>query len=97
MSVTVLLEAKVHADRVGEFTDYIASIIADTRAYDGCNEMTFTVNQDDPTDIVFVESWDSREQYEKYFAWRQETGALDAVAPMLVSPPTKRFLDTVDM
>lgn len=97
MSVRVLVEAKVQADRMGDFTDYIASIVDGTRSYDGCSEMTFTVDQDDPTSVVFVETWESREKYEKYFAWRQESGALDKVGPMLQAPPSLRFLEVVEM
>lgn len=97
MSVQVLLEAKLQPDKVDEFTAYIASIIHETRGYDGCNSMTFTLDQDDPTTAVFVESWESREKYEAYFAWRQETGALDKIGPMVAGPPSKRFLDVVEM
>ena len=97
MSVLVLVEIKLQDDKVEDFTTYIASIVADTRSYDGCEEMTFRVNQDDPTDVMFVETWESREKYEKYFAWREESGALDVLGPMIAAAPNKRFYDEVDM
>jgi len=97
MSVLVLVECKLQDDKVEEFTNYIASIVEDTRSYDGCESMTFKVNQDDRTDIAFVESWENREKYEKYFAWRQESGALDKLGPMLAAPPNVRYFDNVEM
>lgn len=97
MGVVVLLDLKVKPDKVEEFKEFVASIIGDTRAYDGCESMTFTANQDDPTNVVFVERWESREKYEKYFAWRVETGALEQVVPMLASEPSPRYYDVVDM
>ena len=97
MSVIVLLDLKLQPDKVTEFTDHIASIIHETREYDGCEEMTFASNQDDPTNVYFLERWESREKYESYFAWRVETGALEKIAPMLAAEPAPRYLDLVDM
>ena len=97
MSVVVLVELKVQGEKVDEFTAFIASIVEETRNYEGCNSMTFNINQDDPTNIVFIESWDTRDQYEKYFAWRQESGALDSLSTMLSGAPILRFFDPVEM
>ena len=91
------MDCKAHADKIEEFTAYIASVVGETRSYDGCELMTFNVNQDDPTDVTFIESWENREKYEHYFAWRQESGSLDNLGPMLVGPPNVRFLDEVEM
>ncbi len=97
MSVMVLVEVKLKDDKTEEFESYIASIIGDTRGYDGCNSMRFNVNQDDKTNVLFVESWESREKYEEYFAWRGETGVLDKLGPMLAAEPNLRFFDDVGM
>jgi quinol monooxygenase YgiN len=51
------------------------------------------LNQDDGDNLVIVERWQSRPHYEKYFAWRQETGLLDRLGPLLGAPPSVRFLD----
>jgi quinol monooxygenase YgiN len=59
--------------------------------------MTYTVNQEDPTNVVFAEKWESRDKYETYFAWRQQTGVLDRLVPMLRAEPSVRFLDPVKM
>ena len=97
MSVYVLLEAQVKPESANDFREAIAGIIHETRAYDGCEMMEYTVNQDDPTNVVFVEKWETREKYEKYFNWRVETGALNAIMPMLSAEPAKRYLNIDSM
>lgn len=97
MTVRVLVDLKVQPSKIEEFKTFIASLVEGTRSYDGCEEMTVNVNQDDPSNVLFVETWESREKYEKYFAWRQESGALDKVAPMLTEEPSLRYLDPVEM
>jgi quinol monooxygenase YgiN len=56
-----------------------------------------TRNQDDPTNFIFVEQWDSRQHYERYFAWRQETGVLDQLAGMIRGQASFRFFDYVGL
>ena len=77
MSVTVLLECAVKPD-----VDLIAmmkQMLPDTRAYDGCEGVEVTQNQDDSNNIVLIERWASRDHYEKYVAWRTERGDMDTL------------------
>ena len=46
--------------------------------------------------MVLVEVWESREQYEKYLAWRGETGTIDRLMEALAEPPTIRHFDVTD-
>ena len=96
MACTVLLEIQVKPDQVDTIKQVFKDILGDTRAYDGCQGVEVTQNNDDPTNIVLVEKWDTRAHYEKYFAWRQETGAIDALGDMLAAPPSLRYFDPVD-
>jgi quinol monooxygenase YgiN len=50
-------------------------------------------NQADPTGIVIVEQWDSRQQYENYLAWRTERGDMEVFGAMMAGPPNIRFFD----
>jgi quinol monooxygenase YgiN len=45
---------------------------------------------------VFYERWDSRQHYEKYLAWRTETGVADQLVAMLAAPPSIRYFERVD-
>jgi len=71
----------------------IAGVIDGTRAYDGCELMTMVVNQDDPSNVLFVERWETRAKYEAYLAWRTETGSMENLVGMLAGDPVIRFFD----
>jgi quinol monooxygenase YgiN len=93
MSVVVLVDLNVKADRVDDLISYIAGVIDGTRAYDGCELMTMVVNQDDPSNVLFVERWETRAKYEAYLAWRTETGSMENLVGMLAGDPVIRFFD----
>ena len=46
--------------------------------------------------IVMVEHWDSKAHYEKYLAWREETGVLSDFGALLEGAPMIRFFDVLD-
>ena len=50
-------------------------------------------NQDDTNTLVLIEQWDTRGQYEKYLAWRQESGTLAKIVELLDGPPSIRYFD----
>ncbi|MGH9000287.1 MAG: putative quinol monooxygenase [Acidimicrobiia bacterium] len=96
MSVTVMFEFHVQGDKVSELKGVLKAILPDTRAYDGCQSVTVHQDQDEPTTLVVYETWASRPQYEKYLAWRTETGAVASLGEALAEAPSLRFFDTVD-
>ena len=71
-------------------------ILPDTRSYDGCLGLDTYQDQDDPDTLVLVQKWDSRQHYEKYFGWRQETGAFDELAAAVEGPPSIRYFNLTD-
>jgi quinol monooxygenase YgiN len=50
-------------------------------------------DHDDPSRIVFMEKWDARQDFERYLAWRNETGAVAELGEMLEGPIDFRFHD----
>ena len=72
MSILVQLEANAKPECVSEMSGALAGLFPETRAYDGCVDITAYLNDDGHT-FVFVEHWETKEQYEKYLAWREET------------------------
>ena len=68
-------------------------ILPDTRAYDGCQGVTVHTNLDAPDDVALVEYWDSRAHYEKYVAWRAETGVLGQIVSLLAGEPSIRYFE----
>lgn len=93
MACTVLLELKVKPECVDDTLAGLAGLLPETRQYEGCIEVYAHQDQDDPTTILAIEQWDSREAYEKYFAWRTETGVIDALAAWVSAPPSIRYFD----
>ncbi len=95
MSTLVTLEGIAKAESVQELKDFMKRHLPDTRSYDGCQDITAYLNEDGRT-MVAVEHWDSKEHYQKYLAWREETGVLADLAAMLDGEPTIRFFDPID-
>ncbi len=93
MSVTVLLDLKAAPGSIGQLKQLFSEILEDTRAYDGCDGLEVHLNQDDGDNLLIIERWQSRPHYEKYFAWRQETGLIDRIGPLLGAAPSIRYLD----
>ena len=97
MSVVVLLDFRVHPDKVEETKTFLGQILPETRAYPGCNGIDVYNNGDDPTNFVFHERWQSREHYKKYFAWRTGNGSMEEFGKKLIGPPNVRYFERVDV
>jgi quinol monooxygenase YgiN len=93
MSVTVLLDLTAKPGSIDALKEIFVEILPDTRSHDGCEGLEVKINSDDPNNLVIVERWQSRPHYEKYFGWRQETGLIDRLGPVLGAPPSVRYLD----
>ena len=96
MSVLVLVEGPVSPENIEDMKAYMAEILPDTRAYDGCNGVEMYFNMDDPGNMIIVEYWDKRSQHEEYVGWRTETGVMAKIGAMLSGPPTIRYLEKTD-
>jgi len=96
MPVMVLLEGKAKADAVGRLKKALPTLFPDTRKYDGCRGITAYMNADDGKTVVFLEDWETKAQYERYLAWRTETGVIADLVSMLEAPPSIRYFEQVD-
>ena len=67
--------------------------MSDARDYEGCRGVDTLQNSDDADNVVLVEEWETREQYENYVAWRRENGVTDRLTQMLAEPPNVRHFD----
>lgn len=89
VTVTVLFPTK--SEESDRFHDTLVSVLPDTRAFDGCIEVTTHRGLDDPSQVLLLEEWDSREKYLAYLQWRVETGLIEAIGPMLAGEPVTNF------
>jgi len=76
MAIMVLLEGKAKAEKVDRLKARLAELFPVTRQYEGCRGITAYVGADDGRTVVFVEYWETKGHYERYLAWRTETGVI---------------------
>jgi quinol monooxygenase YgiN len=93
MSCQVILEFSAKPDCVDKVRAWLKGVLPDTRSFPGCVTLHVIQNQEDPTGIMIVEQWDSRQDYEKYLAWRTERGDMVEFGAMMAGPPNIRFFD----
>ena len=96
MSVLVLVEAQVKPEDISDMKSYMAEILPDTRAYDGCQRIDLYLNTEDTGGMILVEHWDSCAHYEKYRAWRDGTGFRERIGTMLAGPLSLRYFERID-
>ena len=82
MPVTVIAEFHAAPGKLDELLATLKAVLPETRAYDGCLGLDSWLDQDRST-IVLTEQWDSFDHYDRYLAWRAETGVLAAAAGLL--------------
>lgn len=96
MTTTVMLEFKAKPDLGNGLVAKLKEILPDTRSYDGCQQIDVYQNNDDPDTCIIQGLWDSQGHYEKYIAWREETGVLAAFVEALEGPPNIRYFNKTD-
>jgi quinol monooxygenase YgiN len=96
MAIMVLLEGKAKAETVDHLKAALPKLFPDTRRYEGCQGITAYIGADDGRTVVFVEYWDTKAHYERYLAWRTETGVIAELVGMLEVPPSIRYFEQID-
>ena len=96
MAVTIILEIQAKKGTGNDLLATMKGILPETRNYDGCIGLNVYQNQDDSDVMVLVENFESKAHYEKYLAWREETGVLQKLGAALEGPPSIRFFDLTD-
>jgi quinol monooxygenase YgiN len=97
MTCLVHIEFRARQESIDKLLSWLREILPDTRCREGCVSVAVTRNQDDPLNFAFVELWDSRQHYERYFAWREQQGVLDQLATMVDGQASFRFFDIVGL
>ena len=92
MSVMVTIEMPVIPEKLEEYLGILKQALVDTRAYKGCQSVATYVEQEN-SNVVLVEEWDSAEDQQAYMSWRVETGLLDAIAPFMQGELIQRTFD----
>ena len=82
MSHYVIAEFHAAEGKLADLTAALRGALAETRAYDGCLNLESWLDSERNT-IILTEQWVSHDHYDRYLAWRRETGVFDVLAPML--------------
>jgi quinol monooxygenase YgiN len=95
METTVLLEVQVKPEKIDEMKQTLREMLVATRAYDGCIRVDVIHDQDKPGSFILVQKWRTRGHYEKYGAWRAETGMAQSMAEKLQATFSLRYFESV--
>jgi quinol monooxygenase YgiN len=88
MAALVSLELKLKPEAVQTLRDTLPAMLPDTRKYPGSKDVRFYLQKDYPTVAVAVEHWKTSGHYEKYLAWRTETGAFAKLGELVAAQPS---------
>lgn len=78
----VIAEFPVKPGKRDEFEAALRAALPDTRAFAGCRDIK-VLHDDERNAFVLIEKWDSFDHYDKYLAWRMETGLGEMLDPLL--------------
>ena len=67
-----------------------------TAQFDGCHGVIAPTDQNKANTVMMVGDWESRAHYEKYIAWRAETGGMEVLQALAAGPPIIRYFDRFD-
>lgn len=95
MAVKIIIDLQAKQGHGDALAQLFKELLPDTRSYDGCIEVGVFRDLDDPDRMSIVESFASREAYQRYFDWRVESGSLAALAEQLADAPQPRFLEDI--
>jgi quinol monooxygenase YgiN len=92
MAVVVTLDLRYKPEAAAEGIAKLQASLTDTRAFEGNRGVRMLVGADDPTRVLLVEDWESREAQQAYVAWRAE-GRSSLTPDRLEAPPTVSFFE----
>ncbi len=95
MTTMVCIEAELQPDRIDDAVAFLRERFPETRDYPGCKGIHAYLHDDGKT-MVFVELWEARENFERYLAWRQESGSFEKFTDMVVGDMNIRTFAQVD-
>lgn len=92
VTITVILPLKHEA--ADAFCDAFPGILEETKLRKGFRSLEIHRNEADPSRIIIIENWATREDYLAYTAWRMADGGQEAFEAILASAPVTEFWTT---
>jgi quinol monooxygenase YgiN len=82
-TLRVVARLKARADKASELRTVLEALIAPTRKEAGCISYELLENQDDPTDLTFLEEWVDGEALDSHFETDHIRGAMEKLPDLL--------------
>ena len=96
MTIITTIEFRAAAGQRDALVEKMLAILPDTRSYDGCESITFVESDESAGSFLLVERWASRDHYDKYRAWRKETGTSVLGSDLVDGTPTSQYFSLVN-
>lgn len=87
MALIALLDLTLKAETLDDAKVVLGRVLADTRAFDGCQGVDVLVDEDDETHWIAYERWESAEADAKYREFREGPGKITDLGPLLGGAP----------
>lgn len=91
MTITALLELRLKPESLDTSYQLLREILADTRAFAGCESVNVLIDNADPAHVIVHETWASVEADAAYRAWREGDG-VTTLGSVLTGPPVLTVL-----
>jgi quinol monooxygenase YgiN len=95
--VLVTVEFAARPGRRRDLEEYLATLLPDTRAFDGSLEVMTFVPDGVEDAIVVQELWVSSDAYDAYVAWREQRDDMAPLAELVSDPPVRRRLTRIPL
>ena len=96
MTVSVLLEGVLKEGELDNLIEICKDAYKITRAHEGCHGINLTLNVENNNNFVMTETWESKDHYEKYVAFRNEDGTVELLVSLCDEGPSIRIFDITE-
>jgi quinol monooxygenase YgiN len=93
----VTVEFAARPGRRPDLENYLATLLPDTRAFDGSLDVMAFVPEGVEDAIVVQELWVSSDAYDGYVAWREQRDDLGPLLELVSEPPVRRRLTLIPL
>ena len=93
MAIKVFLQFEIKPEFLDETLKTFDKALPDTRAFDGCLGIEVLQDSENPNQITLDELWESQEHQQKYMKWREETGFIEKMMPVLDGPLVIKYFN----
>lgn len=95
MSIQVILTFNLKPTEVEKVKASFRDVLPDTRAFEGCEDISVIQSRHDPNTMVILERWAIPEAYESYFKWRTDAGTISMINESCTTPLEPKYYDFV--